>query len=228
MMTAIRSQEEVTGKSLFLLQQLLEAFILQKSSPITYLPLHIACLTVLDSHGQESTTSVPQRTNQQITPLKPETSDLPESDAKKVIPITPKFVKQPETSTSAPVVELREAPPVPANLDVRKAWKECCTLVAKTSFPLSQLLQQAVFHQVEDNKITIYVKYKFHADKLSEKKNMYLVQDTLKQLTNYTWFIQYIVNQAIPKPAPQRKLVVGDNPDLSVGNVTAVFNPGTP
>jgi hypothetical protein len=125
------------------------------------------------------------------------------------------------------VLELREAVAAPADLDIRKAWKECCEAITAVSFPLSQLLRQAVFHVAEANTITIYVKYKFHSDKLSEKKNIHLVQDTLKEITSFTWVVKYLVNQAIQKPEPRRQIspAQGSNSDLTPGNVSSVFSP---
>lgn len=233
LITMVRSATKLHRAELIFLENLLEAHILQKSSPVPSLTLEIACYATAESLGKVPTpqpgTSLPKGTPQpEPEKVTPTSSPKPDSTSQpaKVIAVTPAPPKP--ATPSVPVVELREASAAPANLDTRKAWKECCEAIAAVSFPLSQLLRQAVFHIAEENTITLYVKYKFHADKLSEKKNLHLVQDKLKELTSFTWTVKYLVNQAITKAEPKRQVASGSNTDLTPGNVSSVFNPSAP
>ncbi|CAN5163617.1 hypothetical protein BH11PAT4_BH11PAT4_5000 [soil metagenome] len=235
LITMVRSESKLTPSHLTFLKNLLEAHVLQKSSPVASLPLEIACQETaaqLSGVVPMPVAALP-RTSSPVTPEPPKTppqkSPLPEkaTTTPEVIAVTPKPT-EPVSPVSVPVVELREAIAAPADLDIRKAWKECCEAVTVVSFPLSQLLRQAVFHVAEANTITIYVKYKFHADKLSEKKNVHLVQDKLKEITSFTWVVKYLVNQAIQRPEPKRQIGSTPNSDLSHGNASSVFSPAAP
>ncbi len=231
--TQVRTSVKLEPSHLTFLKNLLEAHILQKSSPVQNLPLTIACLESAEaiSAGSGESMSSPKPI---VAPKK--TSQEPVSPVEAATPqiVTVKPTSSPaKAPASVPVVELREAEPAPASVDVRKAWKACCEAIAVVNYPISQLLRQTVFHVAEANTITIYVKYKFHADKLSEKKNLYLVQDALKEATGFTWAVKYLVNQAIPKPQPKRQISSSqsgqDTPpsDLTPGSVASVFSPAS-
>lgn len=228
----VRTSPRLEHAHLTFLKNLLEAHVLQKSSPVQNLPLTIACLESAEAIAG------PQDITRTLTkPAVPTKKPVQEPAAQREV-ASPQVVSIKPTSTpppaaaSVPVVELREAVEAPANVDIRKAWKTCCEAIATVNYPISQLLRQTVFHVAEANTITIYVKYKFHADKLSEKKNLYLVQDALKEATGFTFAVKYLVNHSIPKPEPKRQITGSQNggstpPDLTPGNVASVFSPAS-
>ena len=182
------------------LEALLEASILQKHSPVPQLPLALACYSAC----------------QQQEDFKPVNRPVLNTSLPKV-KVTPKVVPAPQT---VPVVELHaKREPIP---DVRKAWKELADIIAGESAPLGQVLKQVSIHRAEEELLELHVRYKFHLEKLSEKQNLYRVQDLLAELTGHQWKLRYTLNSNLPKHEPKRQVADGG---LSTEHVNAVFNP---
>ena len=192
------------GLLTFALNQLLEAYILHRSSPLPLLPLEIACLTIAE-HA-----SSPQKNLSQA-------SQAPAIEQHVRVTVVPERAIQPVTKASAPdllvqsqpvprsdvpVVELREK----AITDIRNAWKEMVLDIGKDNAPLSQMLRETVFHSAEGTEITIYVRFKFHVEKLSEKKNKIKVEKILHELTHTAWNIQFILGENMPKRVQRKEI----------------------
>ena len=173
-----------TSLSTYALQQFLEAYILQKSSPLPSLCLQIACFNVCDFHHSidgrcikdEPLREIPQVVSV-LTPVRP------------VAPVP-----------TVPVIEIRESNAPMA--DIRKAWRETCEKMCQQNIALGQSLKDTVFHTVDGNVITIKVRFKFHADKMNEKKNKAFIYDVLKQLTGRDWEVRYEINGIAPRQKP--------------------------
>lgn len=203
---------------IFALEQFLEAYILQKNTPIQSLPLHIACLSIAQ-FGAVSTPPVKASVAHAISappelvaPTKPVADHVDNTSLGKV-----KVISKPaEPPQSVPVVELRDAP----SADIRKAWKMAMDDVASQHLALAQMLRGGIFHTADNSLVTVYIRYKFHLDKLSEKKNREHMEDLLEKHTGEKWKIKFELNQSIPRQEPKKQLVSGG---LDSAAVAAVF-----
>lgn len=173
----------------YALSQLLEAYVLHKSSPDGFLPLEIACLSICSMQK-----NVPSVDGQGIffEPSVQEENYLPEPIKQVTVQAEP--VSAP-SSESVPVVEIRDKP----TQDVRKAWKQVADEVAAQNLVLGQSLKDTVLHTAEDGAITVHVRFKFHADKLAEKKNAALILEALLRITGRSWAISYVVTGTVSR-----------------------------
>jgi DNA polymerase-3 subunit gamma/tau len=209
----------------FALQQLLEAYILTKSSPTPRLPLEIALLTIAENAVPTATAVIPTAT--------PVATAIPIHDLSLIavgtnVVITPK----PAAPTSVPVVEINPTEPSPqaepaptskvpspvANGDVRKAWKQMIDMVCRENMVLGQTLKQSILHTAENG--MVIVRYRFHADKLNEKKNHAQIHQILAEQGGAGWNIQYEVVESVPRQKPKRALESG------MDDAVAVFGTG--
>lgn len=218
-------QERLSGTPLevYALAQFLESSILQKQSPINSLPLALACYNIVNFARTEN---IP-RPSKNILPF----ADKPLPEEKRNQPDPPKNTGSENTSmdkvtvktvsqnapVEVPVIELRtNLEPLP---DIRKAWKKMTEEIALESLPLAHLLRELTFHSAENNTITLYVRFKFHLEKLHEKKNQTKVQTVLEQLTGQKWKLDYQLNQNLAETA-KRPQIPGK---LNQTDVNAVF-----
>jgi DNA polymerase-3 subunit gamma/tau len=167
---------------------LLEGFVLIKGSPHPKLVLETSCYEVaaLSQRGIKAEVPAAPPTEPTATP---ERVAIPPA---KTIAIKPEPNKAQPT---APVVELRDA----AIKDVRQAWKEMIRVVGRDSAPLAQMLREAVIFSTDNNVLTVHVKYKFHVEKLGEKKNHHRVETLLHQITHEKWLIEYHLKDTLPR-----------------------------
>jgi DNA polymerase III subunit gamma/tau len=179
------------------LSALLEAHILHRSTPLPFLPLEIALLTIASPTTEPA---LAQRVG--IAPVVSEVH--PRHEAVPVRPQTISIAPQSfKTSTSeVPVVELRDV----AISDIRLAWKEMILDVGRTNPPLCQMLRETIFHSVEGATITVNVRFKFHAEKLAEKKNKARVEDILHHLTHAKWTVSYLVSDTMPRRVRNKEI----------------------
>jgi DNA polymerase-3 subunit gamma/tau len=204
----------------FALQELLEAYILTKSSPTPRLPLEIALLTIAENAAPTTPAIIPPQTPIATTvPL----LDLSLTAIATNVVITPK----PAPPASVPVVEIN--PPVPspqaapdpvANGDVRKAWKQMIDMICRENMVLGQTLKQSILHTAENGTVIVHVRYRFHADKLNEKKNHAQIHQILAEQGGAGWKIQYEVVESVPRQKPKRALESG------MDDAVAVFGTG--
>jgi DNA polymerase-3 subunit gamma/tau len=209
------------------LDQLMEAYILQRSAPLPALPLEIACLNISSRAGGTHIQAEPE-------PIKA-TTHAPSRPAEKPAVSSTVVIEQPRTEITvlapkaiivdtptneapavAPVVELR----TDGISDPRKAWRQMIDKISQENIVLGQTIKQTVFHTAENGVITIHVRYKFHVDKMSEKKNHSRILDLLRELSGQDWNVQYVVSNAVPRQTPHKE--IGDG----LANAEAVF--GTP
>jgi DNA polymerase III subunit gamma/tau len=172
----------------------LETYILIKGSPFPKLVLESACYEVA-GHEQRGIKPV-------LTPQPVKKEEIPQLVATPVavqpqtrpaaISISPRAMK---ADAKAPVVELRDV----AVRDVRQAWKEAIKSVSRESAPLAQMLREAVIFTAEDNKLVVHSKYKFHVEKLAEKKNCHRVEALLEEITHDHWHIEYQLKDTLPR-----------------------------
>jgi hypothetical protein len=90
------------------------------------------------------------------------------------------------------VVELREqidSDALPTNSqaneplpDWRRHWRALGQSLAPNHLPLSQLIKQCTVHKISPDSLTIRTKYRFHIDKLNDRKNKRLLEDQLEKL----------------------------------------------
>ncbi len=192
------------------LSQLLEAYILHRSSPTPTLPLEIACLNIAQfgSTRAEIQPIVQQPQAKPILPAIEQHVGIVEAPPRKQTP--PHRTTLPEVMISTtpsprsdvPVVELREV----AISDIRTAWKEMILDMGREHQALAQMLRETIFHSVEEVGITIHVRFKFHVEKLSEKKNKARVEDLLYKLTHTKWGITYLLTENMPKRAATKEI----------------------
>jgi DNA polymerase-3 subunit gamma/tau len=174
-----------TNDITYALEQMLEAYILQKSSPVPSLPLEIACLNVAARSAGHSSPKV-------LREVSPEAkTPVQNSEKPTIIPPIPKQASE----ATVPVIELREG----HIKDLRKAWRTMIDQVCKENPVLGQSLKQTVFHKAENGVITIHVRYKFHADKMIEKRSRAIVVTLFKELTGEEWEIEYSINPNLPR-----------------------------
>jgi DNA polymerase-3 subunit gamma/tau len=191
----------------FALDQLLTAYILQRSSPLPSLPLEIACFTICDEVGKSDQTP-------RIVAAPQSESNVPVASMpiNQLISIKPVPVAQAPTAT-APVIEISQEPVS----DVRKAWKMTIEAIGAENMILSQAMRQTVFHTAERGIVTILVRFKFHADKMGEKKNKVRISQLMEDFTGTPWEIEYTINGNMPKAHLTKKL------ESAIDDVTAVF-----
>jgi DNA polymerase III subunit gamma/tau len=197
----------------YALQQYLEASILYKYAPISYLPFEVATFNILNFCN--SYPSIDHQHNNKSSKFNPLTSleQQPkniQNNTSTVVPLA--ITKDPIISSpaslcipplnSVPVVEIGSPPMT----DIRLAWKKCTDLTASHNIPLSQVLRDSVIHRIEANTIIVLVRFKFHADKLKEKRNLAFILDTLLQLTDQAWEIIFEVSPNLPKLKPDKQL----------------------
>lgn len=186
----------------YALEQLLEAYILQKGSPIPSLPLEIALMNICSQN-----ISQPHVSEKKVAPIKTEIAEI-----KQVIQITPPVT--PPLTAEVPVIELRTE----EVSDIRKAWKEMIAQIIKENLVLGQSLKQAIFHAADNSVITIYVRYTFHADKMNEKRNRVRVSEILTSLSGQEWTVEYVVNNTLPRKNPLKAVGAG------IEDAKAIFN----
>ena len=182
----------------YLLDQLLIAYLTQKGSPVPIVGLEIALFNTAEMNNNTNAT-----TNDVIELRSVITVDSPSSPPEPVPQTVAKgLISAPLASPSVPVVELNQD----KIKDVRKAWKLTIERIARENMILAQALKETIFHTAVSNTITIHVRFKFHADKMREKKNHQLIQSTLEDMTGQKWEIEYIVANQTPKERILKKL----------------------
>lgn len=201
-----RLREQVLGKpdywpqtQGYALQQLLEAYILQKSSPLPTLPLEIAILNIAGSSQPQAAQALSQ-----VSKPKP-LSSIPALAPKPAIT---------STSTVA-VVEIRQD----VIKDIRQAWKRAAEEILRENLALGQTMRQAVFHSAEAEVITIQLRYQFHADRLGERKNKTRIEQLLQELTGQAWSVDCQVSANVPRRPTSRNVASG------LEDAVAVFGP---
>jgi DNA polymerase-3 subunit gamma/tau len=197
----ISSGKKVNAVYSYALDQLIEAFILQKSAPSPSVVLELAVLNISSYHSQED---IPRPIRHEAgivaVPLPPAPPVVVTNRAAALV-----VEATPVPQASVPVVELS----VEKMSDIRKAWKEMADEICRDNVFLGQVIKQSQFHTADQQTITVYVRYKFHADKLREKKNHLLVQQILKRLTDQDWQVIYEINEAIPRQKTVKKITTG-------------------
>jgi DNA polymerase-3 subunit gamma/tau len=183
-----------------LLEQLFEAYILQRSAPTPRLPLEIALLHVAQAGAAPETTA-------RAPAPRPQPSAVMVATKPKLADPTP----------VAPVIELRDEPVA----DVRKAWKTMIDRVCRDYSILGGTLRTAVLHTVAGNTITAHVRFKFHAEKFNEKKNCEIITGILRELTGSNWTIVYEINDNLPRRVTEKKIGTG------LEDAAAVFGSAT-
>ena len=174
---------------------LLEGYILIKGSPHPKLVLESTCYELTAPMQPGIKAERPTAKAIESEPATPERIILPIAPPKPLA-VKPESVHEPK----APVVELREG----AITDVRQAWKEVIKAVSRDSAPLGQMLRECVIFTAEDLKLVLHSKYKFHIEKLSEKKNLLLTESFLMQITHSPWRPHYELKDSLPKHEPKR------------------------
>jgi len=199
----ISSGKTPSGLYTHALQELLEAFILQKSAPYPLVALELACLNISSYQSQENI-------HRPSTQEPKKVAILPENEAA-IQPAIPS--RAPAAVITTIVASTPTVPVVELNLetinDIRKAWKEMSDEICRDNLLLGQVIKQAIFHTASEGLITIHVRFKFHADKLNEKKNQQNIQSILERISGQKWEVRYIVTDAIPRQKPVRKIADG-------------------
>lgn len=192
------------------LTKLLEGFVLVKGSPHPKLVLESTCFEIAAVGQRGIKAADPEPLEESHTPsgsVQVQKPEKPEPAPRGSIPASPPAatlirprVAPPEPV--APVVELRDV----AITDVRQAWKEVVKSIARESAPLAQMLREAVIHTAEDGLVTVHTKFKFHREKLSEKKNLVQVETLLRQVTHQSWKVEYHLKDTLPRRASSRQI----------------------
>ena len=173
----VRMRTNIDSLSLYFLEQLLEAYIVLRHSPVPSLPLYLACLNTCTRSSIQPASSTPSERVTHTTSTIVATASIKEV----VKEVTP-------TATEPPFAG-----------DIRKAWKSAVSDVETTNNLLAQTLRESIFHTSDNDTITIHVKYKFHLDKLNDQKNRRTMQKRLEELTGTKWTVLYILKSDIPK-----------------------------
>lgn len=181
----------------FALQQLLEAYIFSRYSPSPFLPLELACFAIA-GYKQPS-----RPVHTRPTPVE---TEVPKTPA--VAHSVPVTVLPPTTApqeATVPVIELQQE----HIRDLRKAWKQMTEQVCLENLPLGQALKETIFHTADNQGITIHVRFKFHADKMKEKKNRDRIKTILKDLTGQELEVMYQVSDNVPKQRMSKEISSG-------------------
>jgi DNA polymerase III subunit gamma/tau len=192
----------------FALDQFLTAYLLQRGTPVARLPLEIACLNICGWRGNRSMILADSEPNP-VAPPPPIPVPIPVT--REVAQESSVAVAVPTQETNrVPIVEIHGGEPATTsptvNSDIRRAWKVAIEEVAKENLILSQSLKQAVVHTAEHGVLTLRVRYRFHADKLGEKKNRMLVERQLQEATGEAWKMEFEVTDAVPKQQTTSRL----------------------
>lgn len=218
----LRAKTAFGPAEIFALEKLLEATLLQRHTPVPALPLEIAALSIAAFGEQRalnhSITMAPElhRPSTQKE-HKSARNTITSTDSKNTsmdkVRVTPVAAEAPQ---QVPVVELRhnEQPPPPTS-DIRKAWRKTIEQVQRHHPPLAALVKDAIFHIAETERVVIHVRYKYHLEKLSEKKNLSLLEDTLAEIAGGRWHLVFELNQSIPNQPARAKLNSGLPNDVS-------------
>ncbi len=217
----IRATARLTPLDTYFLEQLLEAYILQKSSPSPSLPIEIACLKTCYYATPSNQARVVVRPE---APAQPPTKPVEKKESTVAKVVTPTAA----APVAVPVVELREVAARSYTANIRQAWKEAVHEVAAENAPLAQALRQAKVHTAENGVVLVHVKYKFHCEKLNEKKHRMYVEKLLKESTNEPWQVVYELNQQVAGTPPKKQLPEGESAPTSVQpvdytDVAAIF-----
>jgi DNA polymerase III subunit gamma/tau len=208
----LRAKQHQTALHTVALQQFLEAFIFQKNTPVQSLPLEIACYAITQHPG--TTKGI---THTVVSQPRPTPTFVPSEPEKNTSMDTVKAVIKPTNlPENVPVVELR---PVTAP-NIRQAWKSAIDDIVPLSLPLAQMLRGTLLHIADAGIVTVYVRYKFHLDKLSEKKNLRLVEERLEEHAGSSWQVRFELNQSIPKHEPKKQIGGGG---VDASTVSSVF-----
>ena len=181
-------------------EKLLEAYILQRSAPDPRMALEVACFGLCQS--QVFTRTIP-----------------PAAPAERHALPVPKPARA-EPPSSVPVITIIDKPisalPQEELTNIRQAWKEMIEQVCRDNTILGNTLRQGVFHTASTDQITIHVRFKFHVDKFSEKKNQALILGILQKLTGLSWTIIYQINTDLPKRVSNKQIGTGLDDALAV------------
>jgi DNA polymerase-3 subunit gamma/tau len=216
-----------TAHELDLLQAVLEASLLERTSPIPGLPLRLAVLSTLEKHA--STHPIhhePVRVPQSIPLVSTGSDDTSTVQNKATISPTPPPTSVPVVAVE-PVADLPvAATPVPntPEPDVRAAWSKMCQVLKRDHPALSELLKIAVFHVASQGSITIHIGQKFHKDKLQERKNHTLIESTLAEILKAHWSVEFVLQAAAPRTSARKRLSQPDTAS-SITEARAVFSP---
>lgn len=107
---------------------------------------------------------------------------------------------------SAPVIQ--KSSPKPKNIepavkeDIVKLWSEVVKEIKAHNNTLAAMLKEASLSGVEDEKIILTFKFKFHAEKTSENKNLSILESTIAKISRKNFKIECLVdpNMAVKKP----------------------------
>lgn len=206
--TQLREGSVRQDLGVYALEQLLEAYILQRSAPDPRIALEIALLNIAE-RGYPSTV---------VTTLSPPKGQPVVSG------VTTVLKPSPAPTTSVPVVEIHpDPPPDPspeptpiATGDVRKAWKNTVEQICRENMVLGQTLKQSILHTAEAGLFTVHVRHRFHADKLNEKKTYTHILKLLEREIGPGWRITYEVVGSMPRPKPMRSLPNGVDEAVAV------------
>lgn len=224
------SEQISTNRELltFGLEQLMQAYILQKHTPVITLPLEIAILNICNYKTAPAYLDHPIFPNEIQSPhptqKNPNKVSNLESNTSSVII---KDTIKPIIPSTVPVVEIREKENSietnPENeeikADPRASWKKMIEEITKENLILGKTLKEAVFHSSEGNTITINLRFKFHADVFNETKNRRKISSVLEKVSGINWQIVYKVIASTPKrPTANNSLGTG------VSDAIAVFS----
>lgn len=160
----------------------------QKYSPLATLPLELfAVKFTSSSHMQSkfvdsiSNEPVPKNTKQSTTDIS-----------------ATAVIKKPEISEeSEEIISVNE-----------KTWHDIVDKIKEKNASLAAILNDSHLASIKNNNLAIAVKYKFHNDKICDKKNKPLVEDILQQITGENYTISCFID---PKFVRKRELLETDD-----------------
>lgn len=214
----VRSLPASTIRNQFL-EELLEAYILQKSSPVPALPLELACWktlhdsTVVATNISPATTQLKSpgpggnfvKTPANSGPIAEDVHDFISDHNTLTVNVKPQ-ISPPKTTV--PVIEIHPeaSGQNPANNqpsndplpDWRKHWRSLYQDLAPDHLPLAQLIKQCTVHKISPNSLTIRTKYRFHIDKLNDRKIKRLLEERLEKLGGLKVDLLYEIDGSLP------------------------------
>lgn len=172
----------------FLLQELLKGG-LQQPTPISFLPLEVKLLELIERSQQQNGTTPPAKKKIHKTSVKPPS---PQNDS---------VVSAPDLSVPTPnLAEAAEYDLQEMGRLLMEQWEQFLSTVQQRNATLAALLRSSKLILNTDGIPQVGVYYKFHQEQLQQRKYMALIQDCAKDVIGVPLPLQ-VALQATPAKA---------------------------
>lgn len=187
--------EKMSGEDLVLaIEKLTEVLPKVKASILGQLPLEMIFFELTQANMEKKTVTEESKTVQEIV-----------KEAESVD-------KKNKSLESDPVIQVKKPEPQPEetvekvntdlSADLIGFWEEVVKQTKKHNHGLAAMLKDASISNVIDDKITLAVKFKFHADQICSPKNRQIIEETIQRHAGKNYQIDCILNPSLKMAKP--------------------------